>query len=361
MTILDDKIAAFFRPEILKLNAYHVPSAEEMVKLDAMENPYHWPPEMVEAWLDRLRNIRPNRYPDPQPEHLKHALKIHAKVPENMEILLGNGSDEIIQILLMALAGKPEATVMTPQPTFVMYQQLAVSLGLKCIGVPLQKDFSLDREAMLSALDQYRPQIVFLAYPNNPSGNLFDEKVILEIIEKSPGLVILDEAYAPFAQASFMERLSQFDNLLVMRTLSKLGLAGLRLGFLAGRRAWLEQLDKLRLPYNINVLTQITAEFALANAAVFEQQTAQIRSDRTKMYQQLQNLPQVEVFPSAANFILFRVPDADTVFHKLKQQGILIKNLHPSGGLLTNCLRVTIGTPGENEVFLTALKTALTP
>ncbi len=359
MTTLNDKITAFFRPEILALNAYHVPSAEGFVKLDAMENPYHWPPEMVEAWLSKLREIQPNRYPDPQPESLKKALRRHAKVPETMEILLGNGSDEIIQILLMALAGKPETTVMAPQPTFVMYQQLAISLGLNFVSVPLQSDFSLDAGKVLAAIKQYQPQLLFLAYPNNPSGNLFDETVIVEIIEKAPGLVILDEAYAPFAQATFMDRLNQFDNLLVMRTLSKLGLAGLRLGFLAGHPAWLEQLDKLRLPYNINVLTQITAEFALANANVFEQQTAQIRSDRTKLFQQLQKLPQVEAFPSAANFILFRVPDADAVFHKLKQQKILIKNLHPAGGLLTNCLRVTIGTPEENAVFFAALQSAL--
>ncbi|BCX81476.1 histidinol-phosphate aminotransferase [Methylomarinovum caldicuralii] len=349
----------FFRPDILAASAYHVPDATGFIKLDAMENPYDWPPEMVEAWLDHLRRAHPNRYPDPQAPTLKQALRRYARVPEGMAILLGNGSDEIIQILLMALVGREHATVLAPQPTFVMYQEIARWLNLDFVGVPLQADFGLDGAAMREAIARHRPEVVFLAYPNNPTGNLFDAALMEEIIRHAPGLVVVDEAYAPFAQATFMDRLERFDNLLVMRTLSKLGLAGLRLGFLVGRPDWLAHFDKLRLPYNINVLTQLSAEFALGHADVFAAQTAAIRVERDRLFQALSRLPGVKAFPSAANFILLQVPGADQVFEALKRRGILVKNLSSAGGLLRDCLRVTVGTPEENRAFLDALRAVL--
>lgn len=349
----------FFRPEILAETAYPVPVAEGMIKLDAMENPYNWPETMVEAWLEHLRRVHPNRYPNPKAPPLKAALRRYAKIPDSADLLLGNGSDEIIQIVLLALVGQPSASVLAPQPTFVMYRQVAKWLNLDFIGVPLKADFSLDLDAMLTAIARHRPRVVFLAYPNNPTGNLFNESAMLEIIQQAPGLVVVDEAYAPFAQSTFMDRIDKFDNLLVMQTLSKLGLAGLRLGFLAGPGIWIEQFDKLRLPYNINVLTQLSAEFALIHREVFEQQTARIRADREILLAELETFPQVEVFPSATNFILLRVPDADLVFERIRQQGVLIKNLNPAGGLLRGCLRVTVGTRAENQAFLNALCTAL--
>ncbi len=349
----------FFRPDILAASAYHVPAFEGPVKLDAMENPYPWPAEMVDAWLDHLRRARPNRYPDPQAPALKAALRRFAAIPDRAELLLGNGSDEIILILLTALVGQPDAKVMAPEPSFVMYREIARWLDIPFVGVPLRPDFSLDPKAMLAAVEQHRPRIVFIAYPNNPTGNLFDTDVIETLIPRTPGLVVVDEAYAPFAQASFMDRLETHDNLLVLRTLSKLGLAGLRLGYLVGAPAWLTQFDKLRLPYNINVLTQLSTEFALRHEAVFRRQTAEIRRQREALFQELGRIPGVAVFPSAANFLLFRVADAGTVFQRLKEQGILIKNLDPAGGLLRNCLRVTVGTPSENQRFLSALRTIL--
>ncbi len=349
----------FFRPDILAASAYHVPSFEGPIKLDAMENPYPWPAEMVDAWLDHLRRARPNRYPDPQAPALKAALRRFAAIPDQAELLLGNGSDEIILILLTALVGQPDATVMAPEPTFVMYREIARWLDLPFVGVPLRADFSLDTEAMLAAVERHRPRIVFLAYPNNPTGNLFDAEAIEAVIARTPGLVVVDEAYAPFAQTTFMDRLEDHGNLLILRTLSKLGLAGLRLGYLVGAPDWLTQFDKLRLPYNINVLTQLSTEFALNHEAIFQRQTTEIRRQRETLFQELGRLPGVEVFPSAANFLLFRVAEADTVFRRLKERGILIKNLHPAGGLLHNCLRVTVGTPSENQQFLAALRTIL--
>ena len=347
--------------EVIELSAYHVVDASGFVKLDAMENSYSWPQEIVEEWLERLRQCQPNRYPDPSASKLKSVIRVCNDIPDSGELLLGNGSDELIQILLMAVAGN-DATVLAPEPTFVMYKQIAQSLGIRFIGIPLvESDFSLDMDAMMKALKCYQPAITFLAYPNNPTGNLFSESDILEILETAPGIVVLDEAYAPFARNTFMTKLHLFDNLLVMRTLSKLGLAGLRLGFLTGSRTWVEQLDKLRLPYNVNILTQISAEFALSNYSIFEAQTRAICKDRNLLFNQLKTIKGITVFPSHANFILFRLDraNADQVIEALKRSGILIKNMSAAGGVLSDCLRVTVGTPDQNNCFIDALQKRL--
>ncbi len=346
------------RPDIRALKAYHVPDAAGQVKLDAMENPYVLPEALKVEWLNVLREVPINRYPDPSASMLRAKLKQALNVPAGMEVLLGNGSDELIQLILMGVA-QPGAVALAPTPTFVMYEMIASFCGMKFVGVPLGSDFALDLDAMLAAIQAHKPAAVFLAYPNNPTGNLFDAGAIETILHEAPGLVVLDEAYHAFAEQSFMGRLGQFDNLLVMRTLSKQGLAGLRLGILAGDPAWLAEFDKLRLPYNINSLTQASAVFALEHKVVLDQQAAQLRTDRALLYQELEALPGVKVWPSAANFILFRVKNAAAVFTRLREQKVLIKNLAGAGGVLSDCLRVTVGTPAENTAFLTALKKSL--
>ncbi len=354
-------VKSLLRPEVLALAPYQVADSAGYIKLDAMENPYRWPPSMVDDWLEHLRGCEPNRYPDPSAEGLKAVIRQSNAIPDAAELLLGNGSDELIQIILMAVAGG-DATVVAPEPTFVMYRHIARTLGLRFEGVPLRSDtFELDMEAMRDALLRFCPAVVFLAYPNNPTGNLFASEEILEIVNLAPGLAVIDEAYAPFADASFMPMLADYEQLLVMRTVSKLGLAGLRLGFLAGAGAWIEQLDKLRLPYNINVLTQISAEFALSQYHVLEEQTCRICEGRARLFDALNELDDVFVYPSRANFILFKLrrADADAVHNALKEQGILIKNLNSAGGALANCLRVTVGTPAENESFVEAIKRIL--
>ncbi len=355
-----DRVAHWVRPEIRALSAYHVPNASGLIKLDAMENPYRWPPEMVAQWLDTLRQAELNRYPDPGASALKDRLRKAMAVPAGADILLGNGSDEIIQMLLLALAA-PGQAVVSVEPGFVMYHMIATFAGMNYVGVPLQDDFALDQSGLLAAINEHQPAIVFLAYPNNPTGNLFDASVIEGIIETAPGLVIIDEAYHAFADASFMPKVMNYDNLLVMRTVSKMGLAGLRLGLLAGSPAWLEEFDKVRLPYNINVLTQASAEFALQHADVLKAQTEQIKKDRSLLEQALQQIEGLTVYPSRANFILFRVPggQAERVFEGLKSKGVLVKNLDKAGGVLADCLRVTVGMPEENTAFITALTQVL--
>jgi len=262
--------------------------------------------------------------------------------------------------MAMAVA-QPGKKVLAPEPGFVMYKMIATYVGMDYVGVPLNDDFSLNLDAMLAAIQHHQPALIFLAYPNNPTGNLFDDEAIEAIIKTAKGLVVVDEAYQPFACTSFMSRLNYFENLLVMRTVSKMGLAGLRLGLLAGSAKWLQEFDKLRLPYNINVLTQASAKFALQHVDVFEKQAALIRDQREWLFNELTLLQYVTVYPSRANFILVKLmkADANQVFAQLKSAGILIKNLNSAGGLLANCLRITVGTPEENQAFLAAFRNAL--
>jgi len=351
-------IKKLVREEVRALSAYHVPNPGNATKLDAMENPYQFPPALVEQWLAVLKDADLNRYPDPAAQALKQQLRTAMHVPDNMELLLGNGSDEIIQIIIMALA-KSGAVVMAPEPTFVMYRMIATFCNVAYAGVPLAKDFSLDMPAMRAAIKAQQPAVIFLAWPNNPTGNLFAEADVIEIIETAPGLVVVDEAYTSFAQVSFMDKLADYENLLVMRTVSKSGLAGLRLGYLAGSAAWLNEFDKVRMPYNINILTQLSAKFALEHVEVLDEQAAKLRAARSDLMKALNDIKGVEAFDSAANFILFRLNNASDIFAKLKQQNILIKNLDPAGGALANCLRVTVSTPEENNAFLSALKKSL--
>ncbi|HHM04839.1 MAG TPA: histidinol-phosphate transaminase [Gammaproteobacteria bacterium] len=356
----EELISRWVRPEIRGLQAYHVPDAAGLVKLDAMENPYGWPESLVGAWLETLKGVSLNRYPDPQAGALKTGLRRAFALPEDMELLLGNGSDELIQMILMAVVG-PDRTVLAPEPAFSMYRLISATVGLRFTGVPLSADFRLDLPALLEAIERERPAVVFLAYPSNPTGNLFDAAAMEAVIKAAPGLVVVDEAYTPFCDASFLGRLGRYGNLLVLRTLSKLGLAGLRLGYLVGDPAWLHELDKLRLPYNINVLTQASAAFALAHFDVLAEQTRRIRADRDRLAKDLAALPGVQVFPSQANFILFRGPAgrAPALFEALKARGVLIKRLHGAHPLLADCLRVTVGRPEENSAFLAALAAAL--
>ena len=346
------------RQEVLALHAYPVPDSSGMVKLDAMENPYPLPPQLRDEIARLVADAAINRYPDAGAQRLQAQIRAVTGLPRGMDILLGNGSDELIQLLALAVA-KPGAVLLSVEPSFVMYKMIAAFTGMAYIGVPLTEDFALDLPAMLDALRRHQPALVFLAYPNNPSSNLFDADAITQIIAAAPGLVVVDEAYYAFASASFMPMLARYPNLLVMRTFSKLGMAGLRLGFLAGTKVWLDQLEKLRLPYNVGVLTQLVAEKLLQHHDVLLRQAEQIKLDRTWLYERLVGIADVRPYISDANFILFRVMHANAIFEGLKKRGVLIKNLSSAHPLLADCLRVTVGTPEENERFIVALQESI--
>ena len=351
-------ISALLRSELLDLHAYHVPDSVGCIKMDAMENPYLLPSVLRREIAEALSNVEINRYPDPAAVALKKKICNVLNLPAGMEVLLGNGSDELIQLLALAL-NKPGAVLLSVEPSFVMYKMIAMFTGMRYVGVPLTEDFSLDLEVMLAQIQREKPALIFIAYPNNPTGNLFSADDLRKIIEMAPGLVIVDEAYYAFASDSFIPHLTSYNNLLVMRTFSKLGMAGLRLGFLVGSRTWLEQLEKLRLPYNVGVLPQLVAEKLLDHHDILLQQAAKIKQDRAWLHQQLCATSGIQVFPSEANFLLFRVAHAVEIFNSLKERGVLIKKLHGAHPMLCDCLRVTVGTPQENERFISALKESL--
>ena len=349
-------LLTLIKPEIKGMRAYQVPESKGMLKLDAMENPFVWPSALKDEWLTLMSSAEPNRYPDPNARELTQSMRACFDITDDMDLVLGNGSDELIQLILMAM--QPGACIVAPMPSFVMYQHITKALGLTFIGVPLSTDFSLDMPAMLKVIKEHDPAVIFLAYPNNPTANLFSEQDIHEVLEASDGIVVVDEAYHPFAKKTFLPQVVDYAQLIVMRTVSKLGLAALRLGFIVGQKQLIEQFEKIRLPYNINSLTQLTATFAFKHLHVFDQQAEEICQQREYLLAQLSALDAVHVFPSQANFILFtlKADEAGEVFASLKQQGILIKNMGAMPGLPANCLRVTVGTQIENVEFIKQLR-----
>ncbi len=343
------------RPEIQALTAYHVPVRTGMVKLDAMENPYPWPDDLRDPWLQSLRNAELNRYPDPEAQELKEKLRELLGLPPGADLLLGNGSDELIQMILLAVAS-PGRCVLAPEPTFAMYKIISQCVGLRFVGVPLlSSDFALDIETMLEAIACHQPAAVFLAYPNNPTANLFARSHLERILRASPGVVLIDEAYHEFSKATFLPDLRTYPNLLILRTLSKCGLAGLRVGALVGRLDWIREINKVRLPYNLNTLSQASALFMLGHARVLEEQIARICADRERLAESLGALPQIKIWPSQTNFLTLENKGCDDLADRLKQKGILIKDLTGVHPLVQGCIRVTVGTPEENKTFLQAL------
>ena len=343
------------------MHAYAIQDSAGMAKLDAMENPYQLPPVLQAELGQRLGALAINRYPGARVDALRAALGRYARMPAGCALMLGNGSDELISLLALACT-LPGASVLAPVPGFVMYAMSAQLQGLTFHGVPLTPDFELDEAAMLAAIAQHRPAITYLAYPNNPTANLWDDAVIERIIlaaGEQGGLVVMDEAYQPFSSKSYLDRMARHGHVLLMRTLSKFGLAGVRLGYLMGPQALIEQVDKVRPPYNVSVLNCECALFALEHEAVFAAQALAIREQRATLFEALADLPGVRAYPSDANMILLRVPDALRCFVGLKQRKVLVKNVSSLHPLLANCLRLTVGTVDENRLLLAALQESL--
>ncbi len=358
MNRLPERLQHLIRRDVQGLHAYAIQPSAGMIKLDAMENPYQLPPELRARLGERLAGLALNRYPGGRIDELRAALAVHAGMPEGFQLMLGNGSDELISMIAMA-CDVPGAGILAPVPGFVMYAMSAQLQGLKFTGVPLTADFQLDEGAMLEAIAREQPSVIYLAYPNNPTANLWDDAVIEKIVQAAPGLVVIDEAYQPFASRSYLDRLAVHQHVLLMRTMSKFGLAGVRIGYLIGRTALIAELEKVRPPYNISVLNAEAALFALEHADVFAQQAAEIRAQRATLLAQLARLPGVKPWPSDANMILVRVPDAARAFAGLKERRVLVKNVSTMHPLLSNCLRLTVGTPQENAQLLAALQACL--
>ena len=351
------------------MHAYAIQDSSGMVKLDAMENPHRLPIQLQAALGQRLGALALNRYPGSRVNELRRALALYARMPEGFDLMLGNGSDELISLLALACAGPPSAvngfkiaSVLAPVPGFVMYAMSAQLQGLSFHGVPLTIDFELDEAAMLAAIAQHQPSITYLAYPNNPTANLWDDTVLERIIHaagEQGGLVVIDEAYQPFSSKSYIDRLARHHHVLLLRTLSKFGLAGVRLGYLMGRSELIAEIDKVRPPYNVSVLNCECALFALEHQDVFAEQAFDLRSQRAIIFQALGDLPGVRAYPSEANMILLRVPAAGKTFEGMKLRKVLVKNVSTMHPLLANCLRLTVGTADENQQMLAALENLL--
>jgi len=355
---LADRMTRCLRADVQGMHGYAVQPSAGLVKVDTMENPFSLPPPLRLALGERLGEVALNRYPAERVDVLRAALASHARMPDDCELMLGNGSDELISLLTLA-AAVPGNVILAPLPGFVMYQMSAKLQGLRFVGVPLTADFELDAGAMLAAVREHRPALVWIAYPNNPTANLWDDEAIDAIVDAAPGLVVIDEAYQPFAARDSLERLRRHEHVLLMRTLSKFGLAGVRIGYMMGRRALIAELDKLRPPFNVSVLNCEAALFALEHADEFARQAATIRAEREMLQRELSHIPGVRPYPSEANMILVRVPDAQRVFEGMKARGVLVKNVSGLHPLLANCLRITVGTPEENPQTLAALRGAL--
>lgn len=358
MTALLDRMKRVFRQDIQSMHGYAVQPSAGMVKLDTMENPFRLPAALREELGRRLADVALNRYPAERGNVLRAELARHAGMPADCDIMLGNGSDELISLLAMG-CDVPGATILAPLPGFVMYEMSAKLQGLKFVGVPTTETFELDLPAMLAAVREHQPALVYLAYPNNPTANLWDAAAIDAIIDAAPGLVVMDEAYQPFASRDSMERLRRHEHVLLMRTMSKFGLAGVRIGYLIGRKPLITEIDKLRPPFNISVLNCETALFALEHAGEYARQATLIREERDKLQGLLRAIPGVTPFQSDANMILVRVPDSKKCFEGMRARGVLIKNvafMHPT---LHNCVRITVGTPDENVKMIEAFKASL--
>ena len=359
------KPLARIRQDVQSMHAYAVQDSTGMLKLDAMENPHRLSPELQAELGRRLGAVAINRYPGARVDELKAALQRYAAPPTGWSLMLGNGSDELISLLAMA-CDIPGASIVAPVPGFVMYAMSAQLQGLAFHGVPLTADFALDEAAMLAAIAQYQPAILYLAYPNNPTGTLWDAGVIERLIAAQGaqgGLVVMDEAYQPFATRSWIDNVraapEKHGHVLIMRTLSKFGLAGVRIGYMLGDAALIAEIDKVRPPYNISVLNAECALFAIEHADVFAAQALDIQAQRALIFEALGKLPSVTAYPSQGNMILVRVPDAQKVFDGMKARRVLIKNVSKMHPLLDNCVRLTVGTADENAQMLAALEASL--
>ncbi len=357
---LEQRIKQTIRGDVQGAAGYAIQPSAGFVKLDAMENPFPLPSALQRALGERLARVALNRYPINKGVVAERIAK-HFNVPTGCKVILGNGSDELIDLLSVA-CNVPGAKILAPLPGFVMYEMSARLRGLGFVGVPLTSSFELDEAAMLAAIERERPALTYIAYPNNPTANLFAESAVVRVVEavrQSGGLVVFDEAYQPFSSRTWMPKLAQHDHVLVLRTLSKFGLAGVRMGYLAGRTPLINEIDKVTPPYNISSLNAEATLFALEHADAFEQQADVLRAQRQRLLAELPLLPGVTVFPSEANMILIRVPDAKRAFEGMKAHGVLVKHIAGLHPLLANCLRLTVGTADENTQMIQALKASL--
>lgn len=342
-------INKWLRTDIQNIQAYKVADAKNMIKMDAMESPFLVHKEMINDYIDGILSVDINRYPDSSATKLQQNLKELMGIPANLDLLLGNGSDELIQLL--ALACNKGQTIVSFEPSFVMYKMIAKFTCLKYQSIDLDEQFEIDINKTLDTIKKIKPKIIFIAYPNNPTGNSFNREYIKEIASYKDALIVIDEAYYAYSNNSFLKEIENFENMVLIRTISKIGFAGLRLGLLIGNTETIKHLNKIRLPYNINSITQASANILLKRKDIIEKNAQTIIKQRKFLFAKLNAIKNLKAYPSDANFLLIKTPDAQMLFEFLKENGLLIKNFN-NIEKLKNYLRITVSNKENNDKLL---------
>ena len=347
-------LAKLIKENVRSLKPYAVENIQSEIKLHANESPFPPSKELHELFITSLKKFQLNRYPDPDSKNLKQS--IAKRLGANTEqLIIGNGSDEIILLLLQVFCNEGD-TIIIPDPTFAMYALISQSLGVKAINVPLNSDWDINASQILETAEKNRSRLIFLSYPNNPTGNCFSETEVRTVIEEFNGIVVMDEAYYDFSQKSFVREIKKHNNIVVLRSFSKIGLAAMRVGFGVADSLIIQEINKVRLPYNSNMLSQSFAEHLIKNFEQVQTQINYILDERSRLISELENIELINVFPTDSNFFLFQTEyPAEELFYHLLYNGILVRNLssHPK---LNNCLRVTIGNKSENDRFISEVK-----
>jgi histidinol-phosphate aminotransferase len=347
------------RSDLVDLQTYRAPQLEAQVSLNTNESPYPPPDEFMDDLASRIRLLALHRYPDREAEALRQGLAAHAGTLTD-RVWVANGSNEVLMQLLLAFGGA-ERKAMTFEPTYTMHGLLTRISGTRLLRARRNPDFSLHLEASVEAVRSQEPDILLLCSPNNPTGNVMDEAQIGALCEASGGIVILDEAYAEFASASFLRFVEDYDNLAITRSFSKAWrLAGARLGYLVAQPWVIEELQKVRLPYHLSALSQAAGLTALDHAGELMATVETVRHERDRLYRELSTTTGITAYPSEGNFIFFRcnTREATSVWQGLLDRGVLVRDFSS----IPSCeehLRVSVGTPEEDERFLEALSEVL--
>ncbi len=356
---MNKKIFDYLRKDIEDIGNYEIVSAEGLAKLDAMENPYEFLANISFEKFSDKKVVSLNRYPNSYCNNTKDIIKKSFSLNSNIDLAFGNGSDELIQMICLAFL-KEGNKVLAPTPSFSMYERITKIVGLEFISVPLANDFNLNTEDIKKAIERSDPAIIFLAYPNNPTGNVWDEECIVEIIKSTNSLVVIDEAYFPFSKKTLVNLIDKYENIIILRTFSKIGLAGVRFGYAIGNEELISIINRMRLPFNINSMSQNVINVVLKNLEKFNFYVEEIIQARKELFSRMLSMKGIEAYESHGNFILFRLLDKDPgeVFNSLCELGVLVKDVSDESGL-KNCLRVTVGNESENSIFISSLESIL--
>jgi histidinol-phosphate aminotransferase len=346
----------YLREDINNFKEYFIDNPENMIKLDAMEYPVDKSlRDVIKSLNINEKEILLNRYPESHSQELEKIILDYFGLNSNFGVNFGNGSDELIQNICLAFSKKGN-NVMVPSPSFSMYEKIISTVNLKYIPEYLNEDFDIKIDQMIKNISKYKPAIIFLACPNNPTSNLWDKDKIIQIIESSESIVVIDEAYVDFCESSYIDLIEKYENLVILRTFSKIGFAGLRLGFMISNKEISSIINKIRLPFNINTISLKIIINIFENFSIIKKNCQNIINLREKLYSDLSELRNIKVLKSSTNFLIFKTlnKSSDEIYKLLKDSNILIKNLNNNSNL-KNFLRVTVGTEEENNSFVSTL------